>query len=379
MRQLIYDFKPWRRLEATGRAGSDDGFDARGYEMLAPEASTEAALTLAAPEAGGVEAVESEAAIVAGQDDRLWLVQCKRERTIGPKKLLGYVDDIVLADGENLYGIVLVAACDFSKTARDRFAAKCRERGIEEWHLWGKAELEDRLFLPQNDHLLFAYFGISLAIRRRSQRTEIRAKLAMKRKAARLLKNHEHDYLLLRPAQTPTYPHAVGVRDPVTGQTPWLVRRYIQLWFDGLLFCVRKYFAYLHEDGEQWDAATVFNDASPTSHDDPWLRKESDHELRMRIHDAWSALPKANQAWLEVLAVIRYEDILDIDELGDEHFSNPHIYAAFGDRRQGPFTDFYVRVETVGGYGSRVLWVPDRDVGRISVFPDELRGEEPVT
>ena len=26
VRQLIYDFRPWNRLEATGRAGSDDGY-----------------------------------------------------------------------------------------------------------------------------------------------------------------------------------------------------------------------------------------------------------------------------------------------------------------------------------------------------------------
>jgi hypothetical protein len=32
VRQLAYDFKPWRRLEATGKSGSDNGFDARGYE-----------------------------------------------------------------------------------------------------------------------------------------------------------------------------------------------------------------------------------------------------------------------------------------------------------------------------------------------------------
>ena len=32
-RQLIYDFRPWRSLEATGRAGSDEGFDARGMEI----------------------------------------------------------------------------------------------------------------------------------------------------------------------------------------------------------------------------------------------------------------------------------------------------------------------------------------------------------
>jgi hypothetical protein len=30
--RLIYDFRPWRELQATGRSGSDDGFDARGIE-----------------------------------------------------------------------------------------------------------------------------------------------------------------------------------------------------------------------------------------------------------------------------------------------------------------------------------------------------------
>ena len=34
VRQLIYDFRDWRALEATGRSGSDDGFDARGFEIV---------------------------------------------------------------------------------------------------------------------------------------------------------------------------------------------------------------------------------------------------------------------------------------------------------------------------------------------------------
>jgi hypothetical protein len=33
VRQLAYDFLQWRMLEATGRSGSDDGYDARGYEV----------------------------------------------------------------------------------------------------------------------------------------------------------------------------------------------------------------------------------------------------------------------------------------------------------------------------------------------------------
>jgi hypothetical protein len=33
-RQLAYDFRVWRQLEATGRSGSDYGFDARGFEIV---------------------------------------------------------------------------------------------------------------------------------------------------------------------------------------------------------------------------------------------------------------------------------------------------------------------------------------------------------
>lgn len=34
VRQLIYDFRPWRKLEPTGRTGGDEGFDVRGYEIV---------------------------------------------------------------------------------------------------------------------------------------------------------------------------------------------------------------------------------------------------------------------------------------------------------------------------------------------------------
>lgn len=77
VRQLAYEFKYWRRLEAAGWAGSDDGVDARGYEIVD---GTRSSLDPKGKEEG--EAVE-------GASDRLWLIQCKREKKIGPTKLRG--------------------------------------------------------------------------------------------------------------------------------------------------------------------------------------------------------------------------------------------------------------------------------------------------
>ena len=76
VRQLAYDFRQWRSLEATGRGGADGGFDVRGWEMVQHEA-------LAAVE----QSLDSEEDETIPTDlDRLWLIQCKRERAIGPTK-----------------------------------------------------------------------------------------------------------------------------------------------------------------------------------------------------------------------------------------------------------------------------------------------------
>lgn len=361
-RQLIYDYKPWRRLEATGRAGADHGFDARGYEIVGTEEPVAPA-----------DAEEAGEAALPGADDRLWLVQCKRERSIGPTKLVNYLDDIALAEGEKLHGLIFTAACDFSKTARDKFAAKCSALGLEEWHLWGKAELEDRLFRPENDNLLFAYFGVSLTIRRRSQRADLRARLAMKRKANRLLGKRVMEHMLLRTPDAKEYPHSGDVPN-FKNEPTWFVRPYDGMGHDGLRFVVRRHFAYLSDDGKEWDAAMRVNDS--IGHDDPWRKDEQQEwELRGRAHTAWDEFPQANRAWLEVHGVLAFDSILDIDEIGDEHVSTPHVYAPFAGKH-GPFAHFFVRIEGVEHWNARTIYLEDMEKGRVLRFPEDLRQRE---
>jgi hypothetical protein len=313
IRQLLYDFRPWRSLEATGRSGADEGFDARATEIVPGEP---------AERDGGVEdEVDAEAG-----SERVWLVQCKREKAIGPRKLVGYLDNIVEPTG--LYGIVFAAACDFSKAARDRFREKIRELGFDEAHLWGKAEIEDQLFQPKNDHLLFAYFGVSLQTRRRTLKTEVRAKLATKRKALRVLKGHELRPVLLRDATDDRYPWM----DEDENKTPverrrWLVMTYKGTFSDGLHFILHQCPALVNDDGEEWDFAEKF-DAGPVQHyENPWcLGIDNLDGARTETFDIWDVLPERNRFWFRVYAVLPFENILDIDENGDDWFDKPHIY-----------------------------------------------------
>jgi hypothetical protein len=88
IRQLSYDFRPWQEIEPTGRGGSDDGYDARAWEKVdAPEERDE----------------DEEEAPPA---TRLWLIQCKREKQISPKKLREYLDNLPQGAEDSIYGIM---------------------------------------------------------------------------------------------------------------------------------------------------------------------------------------------------------------------------------------------------------------------------------
>src|SRR4051812_47960022 len=82
VRDLLYDFREWQRIEATGRGGSDEGFDIRAYERAIRDARTED------------EADEdvSEPVTVEGN---LWMIQCKREKQLSASRINAIIDDAV--------------------------------------------------------------------------------------------------------------------------------------------------------------------------------------------------------------------------------------------------------------------------------------------
>ncbi len=361
MRQLLYDFKPWRQLEATGRAGSDKGFDARGWEIVVGEPVAD------------LEANEEEPLEPTTKDDRLWLVQCKREKSIGPKKIITYMEDISETERSEIYGVVFAAACNFSVAARDAFREKSREFGFAEGHLWGKGEIEDMLFQPKNDYLLFAYFGVSLKSQQRSLKTEVRAKLAMKRKAQRHL--HQNGEVLIRDASDDRYPHLdedTSKKQVERGR--WTVFKYTCCLSDGLQISTRQHVAFLDNDAEHWDFAERMNDARPSPYHDPWRGEiePKEREDRTTAMEIWNSLPEENKGWLTVYVVLPYEHILDIDEQGDEYCGDPHIYTVPWRSEHGPFTDdTWFELKANGRRERRVEPDPEN---RVQKFPRKDNG-----
>jgi hypothetical protein len=370
VRQLVYDFRTWSSIEAVGRLGSDQGIDIRATERIT------FAETILEED---VDEGEEQFIKSAMPQDRIWIIQCKRERRIGPTKIEKIVSSNLSRQDETPYGYILAAACDFSKAARDAFRKVVVAYGIEEFYLLGKAELEDMLFLPRNDHLLFAYFGISLQVRRRSMKTELRSKLTLKRKLIKELgeisKRH-YKVVLIRDPRDTSYPLIDVVED--FAESPrwryWQVYGHIPI--DHIAFITRRCFAYVDWSSEQWDALLDHDDGWPSYPNlygmpDNW-HWHRDRDKRQRYHRFWDEqVPKANRAWYNEIRIIPYERILAVDEIGDAVNEGPHLLVEY--RQNGdPFEDgvFLRLIEAASGYSGRV--VKALEESRVEYFPREM-------
>jgi hypothetical protein len=339
VRSLLYDFRSWRQIEATGRSGADEGFDARAWEIV--------------PAAEFVDTDDQPDSAEATTADRLWLVQCKREKAIGPRKLRYYLDSIDTEQATGLYGLVFAAACDFSIKAREAFRDNIREKGIAEAYLWGKGEIDDMLFQPKNDHLLFAFFGFSLKSRRQTLATTVRGRLAAKRKLLRSIDATGVD-VLLRDASDERYPYLDNDQKDRFDSGRWLIRRFDGYSAGGARFLVHRCFAFLGDDGESWDYAEKMNDAIP--HDDPWKTQEDEEVDQVRLGarqeamEIWEKLPAHNRAWYELHGILPFESVIETDDKGDEFFEGCHVYTAPFSKEAGPFRPaFPITLKSLGG------------------------------
>jgi hypothetical protein len=194
-----------------------------------------------------------------------------------------------------------------------------RGHGISEVHIWGKVEIEDQLVQPKNDNLLFAYFGISLQIRKRSIRTALRAKLAMKRKVMRCLGDgwNENKVILLRDPEDERYPYIDNSKDG-RKKYSWCLTEFRGNEVDCIKIGWRQYFAYLDVDGKKWDVANVFNDESYLFVHNPW-RDETEIErltvLENEVREfCINNIARECRGVVTVECLLKYEDILEIDE-----------------------------------------------------------------
>ncbi|MFI5396171.1 MAG: hypothetical protein ACHQ9S_11625 [Candidatus Binatia bacterium] len=368
VRQLAYDLRRWKSLEATGRGGSDDGLDIRATELVVidDDADDESDVT----DSGSVPNVV---------DERLWIFQCKREKSLTPKRVREVVQESLASLAAPPHGFILAVACDVSKKTRDAFREEMVARGVEEFTIWAKGELEDMLFQPKNDRLLFAYFGLSLQTRRRSLATDLRSQIAKKKQLTTLLGNEGHHgkVVLLRDPSDERYP-----RKPKDGEprARWLICRALHVKEPGhLVVLYREHLAALTPDGERWDALLDHDVAATHAEGElrsmnAWNVDDGDRFDRTP-HEFWNEyIPETERAELKVYRWVPFERIVAIDPLGDGYFPVPQILVDFDDAT-GPFgPGESVVLARAGMHGGRVDLRPGKS-NRAAIFPKDLPGE----
>lgn len=365
VRQLAYDLRRWKSLEATGRSGSDQGLDIRGFELFRLD--------------DDVEDDENESAALPVQE-RLWIFQCKREKSFSPQKIRDVIGESLVSLAAPPHGFVLSIASDVSKKARDVFREEMVARGIEEFFLWAKSEIEDMLFQPKNDRLLFAYFGISLQPRRRSFATTLRSEIAKKKQLSALLGEDERQgiVVLLRDPADESYPQL-----PTKDQSPaqWLACTAFTVKKPGHLVILRhEYLAATSPDGKGWDAIPNHDIAETSVMGDlhaknAWNVSYEHGQHNSIAFDFWNEyILEVDKAHLKIYRSVPLNRILAIDPLGDGYFPVPHIFVD-GAGNKGPFCegDFSV-LERIGTYDTRVALSPEEG-NRIKIFPRPIPGE----
>jgi hypothetical protein len=366
-RQLAYGFRTWRQLEATGRAGSDDGFDARGFEII-PTGQNDPT----------TDEEDEDELIAVGSTDRLWLVQCKRERAIRPAQMKKHLAAIPAESREGLYGILFVAACDFSLATRDVLRTWSRENGLTECVIWGKGELEDLLFQPKNDGLLFAYFGISLQIRRQKQVTDIRRTIALKRKLKRLgEKSSDSDCpVLLRDISDGRYPYVDEGKTLKSSNSLWLPYSTLGLGIFGLKLLIKEFWAFYDWETECWDIASSINFSIPPEHCNPWYDfqcEENRDDQIFAITAFWRTFPERHRFFMRIVTCLPYSEILEIDDVGDSILNIPTVFCIFSKGRRAVFTDTRIYFRSHDTYPQEYSFDADKHT---LVFPDEMRNPE---
>lgn len=334
VRQLAYSFRPWRSLEATGRRGNDEGVDIRGWERVEPS-----------DDPGDADATED------ATSDREWRIQVKRHKSLGPADLRRIVTEAVPPEGPSPYGLIIAAACDVSADALAVFRETAVAHGVVESHMWSNAHLEDSLFRPENDHLLFAYFGISITAKRRAQVAELRATLALKRKIrAAIDSKDEHKNRGLRQSFIvrdidARYPDFENLDGQMRGYAPpWhavtlreihalgpVVERFH---YEGIVMPDRTW--DIREETRWWAANTGEYSNFFEEDDDPTRRQF-----------AGAGVETPEKKMVTELRLIPWANVVDVDPAGDSMLSDPHLICRY-DGDDGPYHGRHVFRAHVG-------------------------------
>jgi len=158
----------------------------------------------------------------------------------------------------------------------------------------------------------------------------------MKRKVMRHLGDGEHEskIVLLRDPEDEHYPF---LGEDARENYRWCVSTFGGNETGYIKIEWRRFHAFLDPDGIHWDCGNIQNHDRRVDVSDVWLPDNADNERRQLDHEIrefWSnELPEDQRAMFSIRGFFKYDEILEIDEKGDDAAPFPHVYVPFRDGR----------------------------------------------
>jgi hypothetical protein len=305
--QLVYRLKNWISLHPDGRSGSDYGVDIRGQEKIDEEVTKD------------------------------WFIQCKRYKKISSSGLKKTVDEIIKKNTNPPTVFLVVVGCDVSLKSRQDLENYSKENGISEPLLWQASTLETKLYSDHPD-LLFAFFGISINKQDKNKEIKLKSSLVVKRKLNKILAGRKRGYnLIIHSIDDTTYPS--GDETPEGEISPWFKVEFNDFYATGLELILNIEYIILEKTDIFWDAK--------------WARFEPHSEglkLKKYVDESgkedyeYDFNPIIDKKKYDVYKTYRigrisYNNIIEIDDIGDGIYPGLHIYCRFDIDRM-PYEEF---------------------------------------
>jgi hypothetical protein len=198
----------------------------------------------------------------------------------------------------------------------------------------------------------------------------------LKRKIKKLINESRHsNVFILRDISDERYPYT-GDETLKGGRFLWRPCSATRINHDGLGIVIRDHFAYYNYEHQQWDFASRFDFSTPSSGDEnPWhdQAQEADRNDLDQLRMFWRSLPRGSQQHIIFEARLGYDEIIEIDDAGDDVVEMPTIFVNFK-QAEPPLSDrckifFQGAVSLMG----ETLIHPE---GHVRVFPDRFRDLE---
>lgn len=317
---LVARLHHWKEINHFGRKGSDDGVD--------------------------IFAIKKESEV-----EQTWFIQCKRFRTITKADLKNIVDKIS-ANQPLPDKLLVIVACDVSKSMFRFLKDYALNKGITETEVWTASTLEAKLYEGHKD-LLFVYFGLKIENKTKENIARIKHSLRIEKRVFKKLIDHKRiketrdfKFFLYNPWAR-FISHEVYIRSvndttyPIAEETP---SGNISPWF-------RTFFYNTYHNGiELWLDAGIGTTVI--------MDKDGYWEPLSDSYDERKENTKYRVVRAKTIGRIPFHNIIDFKTDGDEYTSEPHLFCKF-DNDGMPYEEIYYKSE-----GDPKQEIPDWDFDR---------------